>query len=97
MVADFNLYLVSLLLHFPHSLVSKLKLVSQVVQVPLEGLDLTDVVLLLLLQFLDGEYRASGVLLHVKALLIQFGVLVLQLLQGVLMTLRLDTGVPIVL
>lgn len=97
MVANFNLYLVSFLLHFSHSLVSKLKLVSQVVQVPFESLYLADVVLLLLLEFLYSKHRATSVLLHIKALLVKLAVLILQLLQGVLVTLRLYTSVSVVL
>jgi len=54
-VVDLDFKLVTFFLGFAHCLVSKLYLMGQVVDVPLQSLDLGDVVLLLLLQLLNGK------------------------------------------
>lgn len=70
---------------------------SQVIDVTLERLDLGDVVLLFYLQLPDHERGAAGILLHVEALLIQFVVLFSELLDSLLVTIGLSTGIAIVL
>ena len=96
-IADLDFEFVALLLNLPHGLVSKLKLMRQVIDVALERLDLCDVVLLFLLQLFDHERGAAGILFHVQALLIKLVVLLSELLDGFLMALGLGAGVSVVL
>lgn len=55
MVIDFELHFILVVLNFPHSFVSHLKLVSQVIDVSFKSFDFGDVILLFLLELLDGE------------------------------------------
>ena len=54
-VVNLDFKFVTLFLSFAHCLMSKLYLMGQVIDVPLQSLNLSDVVLLLLLQLLDGK------------------------------------------
>ena len=70
---------------------------SQVIDMPLKGLDLRDVVLFFLLEFFDHKLRASHILFHVKTFLVELALFFSQLLDGFLMPLVLDLRVSVVL
>lgn len=96
-VVDLQVHLVLLVLDFPHCFVGHLELVSQVVDVSLQCLDLCDVVLLFLLQLLDGKAGSRHVLLEVEAALVHPVVLLLHVPDGFLVPLILSAGVSVVL
>lgn len=54
-VIDLDFKFVTLFLSFAHGLVGKFYLMGQVIDVPLQSFNLSNVVLLLLLQLLDGK------------------------------------------
>lgn len=56
LVVQFDIHTVTLFLSLAHGLVGELQLVGQMVNVPLERLDLGDVVLLLCLQLFDRKH-----------------------------------------
>ena len=90
MIVDLNFKLISFFLNFAHGLVRKLQLVRQVVDVSLKCFDFSDVVLLFLLQLFNEECVPTCILLHVQAFLIQFVMLVCDLLYCFLMSFILD-------
>ena len=63
-VINLDFKFVTFFLSFAHGLMSKFYLMGQVIDVPLQSFNLSDVVLLLLLQLLDGKLRASHAFLH---------------------------------
>ena len=70
---------------------------GQVVNVSLQSLDLSDIILLLLLKLSDGKHRATCIFFHIEALLVELVVLILQLLKGLLVSFRLSTSIPVIL
>lgn len=97
MIVNFDFHAVPFLLNLAHSFVSQLELVGEVVDMALEGLDLSDIVLFLLLQLLDRELTAAHVLLEVKAFLVGAVVVLRQLLDGFLVAVIFDARVSVVL
>ena len=69
----------------------------QMVDVPLESFDFSHQILLSLLQLLDHVSRATCTLFHVETLLIQSIVLLSQLLDGLLVPLRLCARITVIL
>ena len=70
---------------------------SQMIDVSLESLNLWYVVLFFLLKFFDHELGATHVLFHIKTFLIQLGLLLWQLLYGLLVPLVFNLRISIVL
>lgn len=90
-------HLVPLVLDLTHRLVGHLQLVSEVVNVPLQGFDLGDIVVLLLLEFFNCESGPGHVFLKVEALLVQVVVLLLHGLDCLLVPLVLGAEVSVIL
>ena len=65
----------------------ELKLVSKVVNVPLQSLDFRNVVLLFLLELLDHELRSTHVLFVVHTFLVKFVVVISHLFDAFLVSL----------
>ena len=96
-IIDFNLKLIPLFLDFFHSLMGQFKLVSQVIDVAFKCFDLSEVVLFLLLEFLDHELGATHVLLHIEAFLVQLVVVICELFDCFLVSFVFERCITIVL
>jgi hypothetical protein len=97
MIINLNLHLIPVFLNLPHGFMGQFKLVSQVVDVPLQGFYFWNVVLFFLLQLFYLELGATHVLFVVHALLIEFVVVIGDLLDSILVALRFNTSVAVVL
>lgn len=83
-VIDLYLQFITLFLDLFHRLVRQFQLMCQMVDVSLQGLDLSDVILLFLLEFLDHELRPAHILLHIEALLVKLIMIIRQLFDCLL-------------
>ena len=97
MIINLNLHLIPILLNLPHSFMRQFQLMSQMVNMSLQSFYFWNIILFFLLKLFYLELGTAHVLFVVHALLIQFVVVIGDLLYCFLVPLRFDTGVTVVL
>ena len=82
--------------HFIHGFVGKLELMSQVIYVPLEGVDLTNVVLLFVLHLPISEGDSVDLFFQLLDLHVEFLILLAHLVYAILESVIVYASIPVV-